>query len=183
MQQYLDEQARKKAAAIEAKKQAALAERKAAVESNSKTPTHPPQSAARHGGSAPAATSKGEISPSGAVAGYRVAAAGAASQGLHDRRVNAVAETRARLFPRTKAGSRWTDDNTYLDMKARVAKRRSEMVDQLDEHRFVMTSALPLHGGASRGGAAQVFTPRTSGTPESGKLTAPTPEKPIVEFK
>ena len=64
-----------------------------------------------------------------------------------------------------------------------AAKRRSEMVDKLEEHKFVMTSALPLHGGASRAGAAQVFTPRTSGTVEGGKLTAPTPEKPIVEFK
>ena len=99
--------------------------------------------------------------------------------------MNAVAETRARLFPQQpKAGSRWTDDNTYRDMKARVAKQRAEMVEQLEEHKFVMTSALPLHGGG-RGGegrATMVYSPRSSGAAGSGKLTVPTPEKPIVHF-
>ena len=188
MQQYLDEQAAKKAAATEAKKQALLAARRAAVESKPTVPTLPPRSDTERQLSVTvasgAATARGEVSPSGAVAGYRVAAAGAASQGLQDRRVNAVAETRARLFPQQpKAGSRWTDDSTYRDMKARVATRRAEMVEQLDEHKFVMTSALPLHGGGSGGGrAAVVYSPRSSGAAGSGKLTVPTPEKPIVYF-
>ena len=57
------------------------------------------------------------------------------------------------------------------------------MVEQLDEHKFVMTSALPLHGGGSGGGrSAVVYSPRSSGAAGSGKLTVPTPEKPIVYF-
>jgi len=192
MQQYLHDQQMKKVAAADARKQELLAERQAAV-AHDKQKVHealeapalparshtPEKRGAAATPTAARATASGESSPSGAVAGYRVASAGAASQGLQDRRVHAIADTRARLFP--QKGSQWNDDSTYHDMKARVAKQRAQMLDRDQEHKFVMHSALPMRGGAERA----VFTPRSTGAGAagSGRLAAATPDNPIVAFK